>query len=140
MTRMTMALTVAALGLSVAAYAMFEQSSPAAQPKQVEPTTPQLMKRKLEYAQHLLASLSLNDLPAAGKDAEHLLRIRQEAGFRAIKTPEYDFCAESFQQSAEGVIKAAKTDNLEAAKLHYIGMTMACFNCHAYVRDMKKKG
>ena len=38
------------------------------------------------------------------------------------------------------IVKAAKESNLEAAKLHYLGMTMACFNCHAYVRDMRKKG
>jgi hypothetical protein len=110
-------LTLAALGVSVAAYPM------PAQPRPVEPTTQQLMKKKLEHAQHLLGALSLNDLQAAGKDAENLLRIRQEAAFRALKTPEYDFCAERFQQSAEGIIKAAKTDNLEAAKLHYLGTT-----------------
>jgi hypothetical protein len=127
------ALIVAVIGLGLAVYPMLAQQAR-------EPDVAALMKKKLEYAQALLGALSLNDLPAAGKNAENLQRIRQEASFRMIKTPEYDFCADSFQQSLDGVLKAAKTNNLEAAKLHYIGMTMACFNCHAYVRDMKKRG
>ena len=29
-----------------------------------------------------------------------------------------------------------KDKNLEAAKLNYLGMTLACFHCHTYVRDL----
>jgi hypothetical protein len=130
------AVTLAALGVTVATYSLPAQRDPQSK----EPSVQALMKKKLEYAQHLLEALSTNDLAAAGKDADNLNRIRREASFRIIKTPEYEFCADSFQQSLDGVVKAAKENNLEAAKLHYLGMTMACFNCHAYVRDMRKKG
>ena len=106
----------------------------------VDPTIAVLMKKKLEYSQQLLESLTLNDLPAAGKQAEALLRIRREAGFRVLKTPEYEHWADSFTTAGEGIIKASKDNNLESAKLHYLGLTMACFNCHSYTRDLRKRG
>jgi hypothetical protein len=46
-------------------------------------------------------------------------------------------CSEEFTIAAEDLIKAAKSRNLEAAKLQYLGMTMACFHCHTYTRDYR---
>ncbi len=110
-----------------------------AQPK-AEPTTAELMKKKLEYGQKLLSALTLNELDTVASEAEHLIQVRKEAAFRAIKTPEYEMFADDFEHAARAMKKAAKEKNIESAKLHYLGMTMACFNCHAYVRDVRKGG
>jgi hypothetical protein len=106
-------------------------------PKEKPRTKQELMKRKLELGQQLLASLTMNDLGKASKQAEELLRIRKDPAWKVFKSPEYEALSNDFNRTAEGIIKASKEKNLEAAKLHYLGMTMACFNCHTYVRDRK---
>lgn len=97
----------------------------------------ELMKRKLELGQQLLGSLSLNDLAAASKQAQGLIKLRKDPNWRALKTDMYKALSEEFERAAEGISKAAKDKNLESAKLYYLGLTMTCFNCHAYVRDQK---
>jgi ATP-dependent 26S proteasome regulatory subunit len=100
----------------------------------------ELMHRKLEHSQRILEALALNDLDKAGKHAGELLRIRKEAPWQAIRSREYQIWSDEFQQSAEGIVKAAKDKNLEAAKLQYLSMTLSCFHCHTYVRDQGQLG
>ena len=84
----------------------------------------------------LLAALVKNDLDKAKSEAEALLRIRNEAAWLVIKTDQYETWSKEFAGNAEGIIKAAKDKNLDAAKLCYLELTVTCFNCHAYVRDL----
>lgn len=95
------------------------------------------MKRKLELSQGLLASLTLNDLTKAGRQAKDLLEVRKEIAFKVIKSEMYETLSDDFARAAQQIVKAAADDNREAAKLAYLGMTMSCFNCHTYVRDRK---
>jgi len=96
-----------------------------------------LMKKKLEHAQKILEALAINDPKMAVEQAEALVLVRREAGFRVLKTPDYELWADDFEQSAQGLIKAAKGKNLEAARLKYLALTTTCFNCHNYVRDQR---
>lgn len=98
----------------------------------------ELMHKKLEASQKVLEGLATNNLEEVSKNATELVRIRKEVAFRVIPTAEYDLWSDQFTRSVEGIIKAAKDKNLEKAKLEYLGMTLACFNCHTYVRDMRK--
>lgn len=107
--------------------------APKARPKSKE----ELMKRKLELSQGLLASLTLNDLTKAGRQAKDLLEVRKEIAFKVIKSEMYETLSDDFARAAQQIVKAAADDNREAAKLAYLGMTMSCFNCHTYVRDRK---
>lgn len=121
-----------------------QEARPKEQPKQADPKadaekTKAIMRKKVEHSQKILEALALNDLEAAGKNAEALIQLRKDPLFKTIKTPEYELWSDEFTRSAEGVSKAAKDKNLEAAKLHYLGMTMSCFHCHAYTRDQRKK-
>ncbi len=94
------------------------------------------MHRKLEYSQKLLEALALNDLDKAAKSAEDLIRVRKEVTWKVVKTREYEIWSDEFERNARSVVKAAKDKNLEEAKLNYLGMTLACFHCHTYVRDL----
>jgi hypothetical protein len=100
--------------------------------------TKMLMRRKLDHSQKILEALVLNDLDKAGKQAEELLKVRKDPNFKVMKTVEYELWSEEFTRSAEGIVKASKDGNLEAAKLQYLSMTMSCFHCHSYTRDQKK--
>ena len=131
-------LVVAGLAVGTATFCRgFATSKPEDQPK-ADDKTKALMRRKLEHSHKILEALVLNDLATAGKNAEELLKIRKEPSFKALKTTEYELWSEEFTRSADGIIQAAKDKNLEAAKLHYLGMTMSCFHCHTYTRDMRK--
>ena len=101
-------------------------------PKKVK----ELMHRKLENAQKVLEALTLNDLDKAARHGAALLVIQKDAEWNVHKTKEYEMWSDQFRQSAQDLVKAAKEKNLESAKLNYLGMTMACFHCHSYVRDL----
>jgi hypothetical protein len=96
----------------------------------------ELMEKKLKHAQQLLAALVHNDLKKAGKEAEELQRVRKQAGWFIYQTKDYEMWSDEFATSAEQIIKAAKDGNPDSAKLGYLQMTMTCFNCHTYVRDL----
>lgn len=105
---------------------------------QAKPKTKQeVMKRKLQVSQLLLEALTLNDMGKAGKHAEELLQLRKEPAWRVFKTQMYEGFSTDFTRSAEGIMQASKDKNLESAKLHYLGLTLTCFNCHSYFRDRK---
>jgi hypothetical protein len=101
-------------------------------PKKVK----ELMRKKLEFSQKVLEGLAVNNLEMASKNAEELLKVRKEAAWMVHQTTEYTIWSDEFTRNAEGIVKAAKDKNLEAAKLNYLGMTLACFHCHTYVRDL----
>jgi hypothetical protein len=127
---------VLSLGTVYSGYS-FLDTKPPEKPKTDEKTSA-LMRRKLENSQKILEALVTNDLDKASKHSEELLKIRKDPNFKVLKTPEYEIWSEDFTRSVNGIIKASQDKNLEAAKLHYLGMTMSCFNCHTYTRDMRK--
>jgi len=105
-------------------------------PKPDKKKVKELMTQKLEHHQKLLAALVMNDLPNAAKHAENLQKVRKEAAWMIVKTEQYEIWSKEFTGAADKVIKAAADKNPDAAKLGYLEMTMTCFHCHAYVRDL----
>jgi hypothetical protein len=94
-----------------------------------------LMRRKLDNSQKLLEALILNDLKKVAEHADELNQISKAAEWKVFKTRDYEVFSDDYRHSLEAMRKAAKDKNLEGAKLNYLGLTMGCFNCHAYVRD-----
>jgi hypothetical protein len=134
MNRTLLAFVFAALALAATSLVAFEEKpKPRPKPK----TKAELMKRKLELSQDLLASLTLNKLDAAGKQAAELVELPKHPEWKVKKTGLYNAFSDEFTRSLNGITKAAKDKNLESAKLNYLGLTMTCFNCHSYVRDPK---
>jgi len=118
-----------------------EKKPDSAPPQKLDPKKVQeLMRRKLDNSQKVLEGLALNDLDKVAKHAEELIRIRKAAAWKVHRTEQYELWSDEFNQSAENLIKAAKDKNLESAKLNYLSMTLACFHCHTYVRDMRRTG
>lgn len=134
MNRSLLAFAFAALALAATSLVAYEEKP---KPKPRPLTTAELMKKKLELSQQLLASLTLNKLSEAGKQADALLKLPDDPAWKVKKTGLYTAFSEEFTRSLKGISSAAKDKNLEKAKLHYLGLTMTCFNCHSYVRDPK---
>jgi hypothetical protein len=110
-----------------------------AAPKPDRKKVRELMAQKTEHSQKVLDALMKNDMAAAAKHAEELLRIRKEAAWFVVKTDVYNLWSDQFTESAQKIVKAAKEKNYEVAKLGYLEMTLNCFHCHAYVRDLGLK-
>jgi hypothetical protein len=135
-TTLVLALAVLALG-GWALLIQGDEPKKKEETKKPDPKTVKaLMDKKLEHSQKLLAALVTNNLDKAGKEAEELIRVRKAAAWMIFKTKDYEMWSDEFNQSAEKIIKAAKDKNLDAAKLSYLEMTLTCFHCHTYVRDL----
>jgi hypothetical protein len=136
MRKLAYVLTVAFLASCVSTMSGHEQPVRVQVPPDAKKVQ-ELMRKKLDNAQKILEALALNDVAKAGKHADELLQIRKEVSFKVFKTEQYEMWSNEFAQNAEAIVKAAKDKNLEAAKLNYLGMTLACFHCHNYVRDQR---
>jgi hypothetical protein len=96
-----------------------------------------LMHRKLENAQKVLAAVATNDFKAIRKHAEELIDISKEAEFKVMKTPRYEMLAEDFRRAAGELVQSAKDRNADAASLAYVEMSLSCFKCHKHVREVR---
>jgi hypothetical protein len=98
----------------------------------------ELMQRKLAESQKVLEGVALNDFDKIGRHAKELLLISKTAEWRVIKTTEYEIFSNSFQRSADDLIKHSKDKNIDAAALSYVEMTLICVKCHKHVREERK--
>jgi hypothetical protein len=96
-----------------------------------------LMRRKLACSQKVLEGIAVADHKLIAKNAEELLAISKEAGFRVLKTPTYELHSNQFRRSAETLIENASAKNIDAAALTYVDMTLTCVKCHKHVRDVR---
>jgi len=103
-----------------------------ADPKKVK----ELMHKKLDHAQKILAAIAMNDLERVAVNADALVNVSKEAEWNVFKTPSYEMNSDDFRRSAAKMARQAKEKDLESVKLTYLEMTMTCFHCHRYVRDV----
>ena len=99
--------------------------------------TPTVMQRKLAHAQKVLEGLALNDFDKIKSNADDLNQCAQEAGWKLVKTARYELYSNDFVRHLEGLQKAAKAKNTDAAALAYVEVTLTCVKCHQYVREEK---
>jgi hypothetical protein len=100
-------------------------------------TVKSLMTAKLEYSKKILAAVAQNDFSQVEKNALELTRISNELGSREIRAERYQDIAKEFRNELQGLMKAARAKNSEAMGLAYVKTTLACFNCHNYMREIK---
>ena len=101
-----------------------------------EPTSvSDLMKKKLQHAQKVLEGVAVKDFDLITKNAEELILISNEAEWKVLKTPRYEIYSSDFRRNAEALIKNAKDENLDAAALSYVDLTLTCVKCHRHVRE-----
>jgi hypothetical protein len=95
-----------------------------------------LMHRKLDNAQKILEAIVMNDLDKVGKHAADMILVSREAEWMVYKTPQYEMNSDDFRRTAEKLVRQSKEKDMEGAKLTYLELTMTCFHCHRYVRDL----
>jgi hypothetical protein len=99
------------------------------------PKKPTVMQRKLAHAQKVLEGLATEDYDAIGKNADGLIACVKDATWKIGRTDQYLLLSNDFTRGAEGLKKAAKARNVDAAALAYVDITLTCVKCHRYLRD-----
>lgn len=95
------------------------------------------MKLKLTNAEKLLEGIALADFKLIEKSAQDLSVQSRDEMWQVLQTPDYLQHSVEFRRAADRVVAAAKKENIDAAALAYVGLTMQCVNCHKHVRDVR---
>jgi hypothetical protein len=137
MKNLAYALAFAALCAGVPTLSGHDSQPPKVERQKSDPKkVKELMRKKLDNAQKILEAITMNDLDKIATHAGELILVSKEAGFKVFRTPQYEMNSDDFRRTAEKLIRQAKEKDLESAKLSYLEMTMTCFHCHRYVRDL----
>jgi hypothetical protein len=108
------------------------------EPRQIEPNqVADFMQLKLQHAQNVLEGLATEDLEMVAKNAQDLSLLSQAASWNVLQTDEYVQQSAEFRRTADAMTKAAKDNNLDAAAIRYVELTMKCVHCHKYVRGVR---
>lgn len=94
-----------------------------------------VMQRKLKFSQMVLEGLATNNFDKIGKGGDGLIECVQHATWKINETEKYVLYSNDFLRRAEGLKKAAKEKNVDAAALAYVDMTLTCVKCHQYLRE-----
>lgn len=92
------------------------------------------MRRKLKYADRLLAGLVTQDFGRLEGNAAKLVELSRGGGWVARQTPEYALFLTEFQRAAGDLVVAAKAKDVDGANAAYGQMTTSCVACHKYIR------
>lgn len=112
---------------------------PAAAEKPAEKVSPTktYMRAKLQDCNHVLEGLATEDFKLIQRGAEHMQLMSRAAEWSVVEGPVYAQLSGEFRRCCEDLIKRAKEKNADAAALSYMQLTMACMNCHRYVRSTR---
>ena len=97
----------------------------------------ELMQRKLQASQQVLAGIALNDFDKISKSAEDLLLISKATDWKVVRTPAYELHSNEFRRNADTLVRMAREKNLDGAVLTYLDLTLNCVKCHKYVREVR---
>ena len=96
-----------------------------------------LMDDKLRYAKMLLEAVAVNNYAKAEMSAEKLIALSKSADWAVHKTARYELHSNEFRRAAENMVKKAKAKSNDGMAYGYVELTMACFRCHQYVREIQ---
>src|SRR5438105_3237772 len=97
--------------------------------------TARLMREKLTHAHRVLEALTTSNYALLEHESMALEETTKELGWMVLKTPEYERQSDAFLHAAEDLVAAAKHRNLDLAAMHYVSLTMSCYQCHRYVKN-----
>ena len=66
--------------------------------------------------------------------ADGLIECVKDLTWKINETEKYLVYTNDFLRRAEGLKKAAKDKNIDAAALAYVDMTLTCVKCHQFLR------
>ena len=95
---------------------------------------PTVMQRKLTHSHRVLEALAKKDFKELEAGADGLIECVKDLTWRINETERYLVYTNDFLRRAEGLKKAAKDKNIDAAALSYVDLTLTCVKCHQFLR------
>lgn len=95
----------------------------------------QFMRGKLSASNKILEGLTTEDMALVLDGARTLNKMSLSAKWRAHNDAMYRQFSAEFQRVTGDLVKAAEQDNADQAVLKWMGATMACIECHRFVRN-----
>jgi ABC-type sugar transport system substrate-binding protein len=99
--------------------------------------TGRLMREKLGHAQRVLEALTTSDYALLERESTALSQATKQLGWMVLKTPQYSRQSDAFLRASEDLLAAAKAHDLDLAAMHYMSLTMSCYQCHRYVKNQR---
>ncbi|MBI1371401.1 MAG: hypothetical protein GC159_01380 [Phycisphaera sp.] len=97
-----------------------------------------VMYQKLEHANGVLRGLATEDFPSIRAHAVELSKLTQQGQWATINNPDYQRYSEEFERAVQSLGADGETADVDGATLHYFQMTLACVNCHRYIRKIRQ--
>ncbi len=72
----------------------------------------------------------LRDFERVAKNAQQISLMSLDTTWQVLQSAEYAQKSAEFRVSANELADAARAENLDAATLAYVKMTINCVNCH----------
>jgi hypothetical protein len=101
------------------------------------PATGRVMREKLGHTQKILEAIMTSNFAVLERESAALEQVTRSPGWDVLKSPEYKRQSEAFMRATQALQEAAKSHDLDAAALRYASMTLACFDCHRYVKNAR---
>ena len=95
----------------------------------------QFMRIKLASSNKILEGLATEDMALIKSGARELNKMSLSERWRAHNDVMYKQFSGEFQRVTKDLVMAAEEENLDQATLKWMGATMACIECHRYVRN-----
>jgi len=104
-----------------------------------EPAAPDrvavFMRAKLAHSQNVLEGLSVGDYELIARGAHDLSLASQDSNWQVLQTEDYVRQSAEFRRSCDTLRAAADAQNLDAALVAWMDVTMKCVRCHRSMRD-----
>ena len=100
-------------------------------------TRREFMRQKLDFSKEILEGLALEQFPPIERSARALKKLSEASEWEVPTIPnatDYVALTTEFQRSCDDLLKQAKARNIDGATLAYLKITMACVQCHKFVR------
>lgn len=97
------------------------------------PDVKQVMREKLDHAQHILEAVVTSDWVALETQSRELERLTRDPRWIVLKYPEYARYSNAFVGAVQDLHRAAAQRDLERAPKAYVAVTMQCVECHRYL-------
>jgi hypothetical protein len=100
-------------------------------------STERVMREKLAHSQKILEAIMTSDFASLDRESQALERATESPAWWAFNSPEYLRHGAAFLRATADLREAAKGRDLDAAALHYMSLTLSCFECHRYMKSSR---
>jgi hypothetical protein len=101
------------------------------------PATARVMREKLTHSQNILEAIMTSNFVSLERESAELAKAIELPAWSVFSSPEYVRQSAAFLRATQDLGDAAKRRDLDAAALHYMSLTLSCFECHRYMKGAR---